>query len=315
MTLMTTRIVRFVLITCAVVLEYRVTAFGINRSSRCCTSESLTPRAAAVSNDDAEPTLSRRDVVQLTGSALSAWMLGNSLPASASERKTLLLTGGNSGIGFEAARQLAAQGHTLVLPCRSLDKSVQTIERLQSTGSSGTLIPAECNLASLASIKSFAEGLPKLLPSDAKLDTVCLNAGISRNTAAKDVARTKEGMELTVGTNHFGHFYLNHLLLPMVNPTGGRIVVTASGVHDPESPGGAQGEKATLGDLKGLERDGIHFDMVDGNEFNADKAYKDSKVSMKDVLRSFSSVSAFLTVSVICLALQRSLYKRTSETT
>jgi protochlorophyllide reductase len=255
-----------------------VTAFGINRSSRCCTSESLTPRAAAVSNDDAEPTLSRRDVVQLTGSALSAWMLGNSLPASASERKTLLLTGGNSGIGFEAARQLAAQGHTLVLPCRSLDKSVQTIERLQSTGSSGTLIPAECNLASLASIKSFAEGLPKLLPSDAKLDTVCLNAGISRNTAAKDVARTKEGMELTVGTNHFGHFYLNHLLLPMVNPTGGRIVVTASGVHDPESPGGAQGEKATLGDLKGLERDGIHFDMVDGNEFNADKAYKDSKL-------------------------------------
>jgi hypothetical protein len=67
-------------------------------------------------------------------------------------------------------------------------------------------------------------------------------------------------------------------------------VVTASGVHDPESPGGAQGEKATLGDLKGLERDGINFDMVDGNEFNADKAYKDSKVSIKDFLRPFSAM-------------------------
>ena len=40
-----------------------------------------------------------------------------------------------------------------------------------------------------------------------------------------------------VGTNHFGHFALNKLLLPMVNPTNGKIVVTASGVHDPESPG------------------------------------------------------------------------------
>ena len=45
--------------------------------------------------------------------------------------------------------------------------------------------------------------------------------------------------------------------------------------------GGAQGELATLGDLKGLERDGKAFEMVDGNPFNADKAYKDSKVSQQ----------------------------------
>lgn len=64
----------------------------------------------------------------------------------------------------------------------------------------------------------------------------------------------------------------------MVNPNGGRIVVTASEVHDPQSPGGKQGEKATLGDLTGLERDGRFFEMVDGNPFNADKAYKDSKL-------------------------------------
>ena len=53
--------------------------------------------------------------------------------------------------------------------------------------------------------------------------------------------------------------------------------MTASGVHDPESPGGAQGSKATLGDLAGLEQ-GPYFDMVDGGDFDADKAYKDSKV-------------------------------------
>ena len=81
-----------------------------------------------------------------------------------------------------------------------------------------------------------------------------------------------------MGTNHLGHFYLNHLLLPKINRSSGRIVVTASGVHDPESPGGKQGRTATLGDLKGLERDGKKFEMVDGEAYDGDKAYKDSKV-------------------------------------
>uniref|UniRef100_A0A7S2YCP1 Protochlorophyllide reductase n=2 Tax=Entomoneis paludosa TaxID=265537 RepID=A0A7S2YCP1_9STRA len=63
----------------------------------------------------------------------------------------------------------------------------------------------------------------------------------------------------------------------MVQPKG-KIVVTASSVHDPESPGGAQGVPATLGDLKGLEVDGKACEMIDGGVFNADKAYKDSKL-------------------------------------
>jgi len=141
------------------------------------------------------------------------------------------------------------------------------------------LTPVECDLADLSSIDKFVKGLP-----NRSFDAVCYNAGLARNTGASDVARTERGFELTVGTNHLGHFYLNHLLLrsSLVEKEGGRIVVTASSVHDPDSPGGAQGETATLGDLKGLEKavaDGSGmFDMVDGNEFNADKAYKDSKL-------------------------------------
>jgi NAD(P)-dependent dehydrogenase (short-subunit alcohol dehydrogenase family) len=81
----------------------------------------------------------------------------------------------------------------------------------------------------------------------------------------------------TVGTNHFGHFYLTDRLLPMVQR---RIVVTASGVHDPASPGGAQGVPAGLGTLAGLAQDGKATEMMDGSPFNADKAYKDSKVSV-----------------------------------
>lgn len=83
---------------------------------------------------------------------------------------------------------------------------------------------------------------------------------------------------VTVGVNHFGHFYLNHLMLPLF-ASDGRIIVTASSVHDPESPGGAQGIPATLGKLDGLQKFGKDCEMIDGNTFNADKAYKDSKVS------------------------------------
>ena len=143
------------------------------------------------------------------------------------------------------------------------------------------LIPMECDLSDLKSVDKFVTEL-KSKSDGALFDAVCYNAGVARNTEAKDVARTAQGFELTIGVNHLGHFYLNHLLMPLMNKETGRIVVTASSVHDPDSPGGAQGKTATLGELKGLE-DAVasgtgKFDMVDGGEFNADKAYKDSKL-------------------------------------
>lgn len=70
---------------------------------------------------------------------------------------------------------------------------------------------------------------------------------------------------------------MNSLILPKLAKNG-KIVVTASAVHDPESPGGAQGVPATLGDMKGLETEGRSCEMIDGEKFNADKAYKDSKL-------------------------------------
>ena len=57
--------------------------------------------------------------------------------------------------------------------------------------------------------------------------------------------------------NDFGHFYLTALLLPLINPTGGKIIVTASSVHDPDSPGGSHGDnQATLGNMAGLDERG-----------------------------------------------------------
>jgi short chain dehydrogenase len=185
--------------------------------------------------------LSRREAIQNAGLVFSAALLPAipKSPAIAGEPKTIVLTGANSGIGFEAVKTLASQGHTIVMPCRTLAKSLDAIQRVGPTA--GTLVAAECDLTSLRSIQSFAKELPSLLAStnSKHISVLGLNAGISRNINAVDVARTLDGFELTVGTNHFGHFALNKLLLPMVDKKEGKIVVTASGVHDPEAPGKA----------------------------------------------------------------------------
>jgi len=179
---------------------------------------------------------------------------------------------------------MAGRGHTIILACRTLSKANEAALKIggeaeNSAAPIGTLIPKECDLADLESVRAFAKSLKD---EGVKIDTLCLNAGVSRNVKAQDVLRTKQGFELTVGTNHLGHFLLSQLLLPSMKKDSGRIVVTASGVHDPESPGGAQGSKATLGALEGFEmavtNGSRKFDMVDGKSFDADKAYKDSKL-------------------------------------
>ena len=179
---------------------------------------------------------------------------------------------------------------------RTLDKAKEAIDKIETNIANNSedaveankllksikLIPLECDLSDLSSIDTFVKNLSS--SGTTLFDAVCYNAGLARNVDATDVARTKQGFELTVGTNHLGHFYLHHKLMTssLINKDSGRIVVTASSVHDPDSPGGAQGETATLGNLQGLENavsSGTkQFDMVDGQPFNADKAYKDSKL-------------------------------------
>eukprot|EP00591_Stephanopyxis_turris_P006985 CAMPEP_0195522836 /NCGR_PEP_ID=MMETSP0794_2-20130614/21387_1 /TAXON_ID=515487 /ORGANISM="Stephanopyxis turris, Strain CCMP 815" /LENGTH=450 /DNA_ID=CAMNT_0040652685 /DNA_START=36 /DNA_END=1388 /DNA_ORIENTATION=+ len=241
-----------------------------------------------------EPSISRRQAFRQSSLILPALMIGTNpqillkpTPSSAilvpfsDEKQTIVITGCNSGIGLDAAARMSKRGHKIVLACRTLSKAEGAKKAIEEEIGGGDrnpdLIAAECDLASLESIAAFSKGLKEGLGPDGKIDVLCLNAGLARNTAAKDVLRTKEGFELTVGTNHFGHFYLTQLLLPMVKQNTGKIVVTASAVHDPESPGGGQGSLATLGNLAGLEK-GHTFDMVDGGSFDADKAYKDSKL-------------------------------------
>lgn len=237
----------------------------------------------SISNTD----MDRRRALTATGMAMMSLWLGDTFgadniasqwamsAASAAEdsgtQRTVLITGCNSGIGFEAARILARKGDKLILACRTQEKAEEAARRLLAETSTATLIPAECDLTSLESIRKF------VATTSNSLDVVCYNAGIALSTDG-DIERTADGFEKTIGTNHLGHFYLHHLLQPKIATAAGRVVITASSVHDPESPGGKQGKTATLGNLEGFSRDGSNFEMVDGNPYNGDKAYKDSKL-------------------------------------
>jgi protochlorophyllide reductase len=213
-----------------------------------------------------------------TDNAASKWVASAAEEASAASGggiRTVLITGCNTGIGFEAARILARKGgERIILACRTKQKAEDTAQKILAETPGANLVPGECDLASLESIKKFASTVT------GSLDVVCYNAGLALNTAG-EIERTADGFELTVGTNHLGHFYLHNLLETKIatkNKAAGKVVITASSVHDPENPGGKQGVPATLGNLEGFSRDGARFEMVDGNPYNGDKAYKDSKL-------------------------------------
>jgi NAD(P)-dependent dehydrogenase (short-subunit alcohol dehydrogenase family) len=127
--------------------------------------------------------------------------------------RTVIITGGNSGIGLEAARVLAAKGARVVLAVRNPAKGEQAAGQI-----GGRTEVAELDLADLASVRAFAEAWTD------PVDVLINNAGVM----AVPLGRTADGFELQFGTNHLGHFALANLLLPRVTD---RVVVVASGAH------------------------------------------------------------------------------------
>jgi len=146
----------------------------------------------------------------------------------------IAITGSSQGIGLDAAKRMVAEGHTVYHACRSTERAA-----VAAAGAGGG-VPMVCDLADLDSVRSFAETLRATAP---QLDVLCCNAGVSPSTKATVAERTAQGFEVTVGTNHIGHFALAALLEPELAKTKGLVVITASSVHDPEQPGGAVGGK------------------------------------------------------------------------
>jgi NAD(P)-dependent dehydrogenase (short-subunit alcohol dehydrogenase family) len=130
--------------------------------------------------------------------------------------RVAIVTGGNTGLGFETARMLAERGATVVLAVRDIEKGRQAAERI-----SGNVAIQKLDLSSLASIRSAAADLRA---KHARIDLLINNAGVMYNPKQ----RTADGFEMQFGTNHLGHFALTGLLLEHILPVSGSRIVTVS---------------------------------------------------------------------------------------
>lgn len=135
--------------------------------------------------------------------------------------RVAVVTGSNSGIGYETARALAAKGARVVLACRSEEKGRDAEQRIRSEAQDADVRFEPLDLGSLASVRAFAE---KFLTSEPRLDLLINNAGVMM----PPYGRTDDGFETQIGTNHLGHFALTALLIDSLRRTPKARVVTVS---------------------------------------------------------------------------------------
>ncbi|WP_080509919.1 oxidoreductase [Halorubrum saccharovorum] len=152
--------------------------------------------------------------------------------------KTAVVTGANSGLGYEGTRAFAAKGATVVMACRSVERGEDAADKIRAeagggngdSDSDGDLDVRECDLASLDSVTGFADGLAD--DYDA-VDVLCNNAGVM----AIPRSETEDGFETQFGVNHLGHFALTGRLFSLLRDAEGvdgeaRIVTQSSGAHE-----------------------------------------------------------------------------------
>ena len=152
--------------------------------------------------------------------------------------KVVLITGGNTGIGKETAIALAKRGATVTITSRNPDKGEAALADIRRQAGSGAVECMRLDLASLASVRRFAD---EYLATHPRLDVLINNAGLTFSHRSE----TEDGFESTIGINHFGHFALTGLLLERLKASApARIVVLSSDAH--------------RGALGGLDFDDLH---------------------------------------------------------
>jgi NAD(P)-dependent dehydrogenase (short-subunit alcohol dehydrogenase family) len=137
--------------------------------------------------------------------------------------KTAIVTGSNTGIGYETALDLYKKGARVYVACRNQEKALQAIERMKADGGTGELIFEHLDLASLLSVKTFADNIIK---AESSLDLLINNAGIMIPPPTK----TEDGFEVQFGVNFVGHFALTGHLFNLLESTKGSRVVTLSSI-------------------------------------------------------------------------------------
>lgn len=168
--------------------------------------------------------------------------------------KFYIVTGANSGIGFETAKSLADKGAHVVLACRNIEKAKSAKNAIVQHNPPSKIEILQLDLANLASITAFADEYRQKF---GKLDVLINNAGVMTPPFGK----TMDGFELQFGSNHLGHFALTAQLIDLINASDqGRIVNLSSLAHN-----------------QGI----LDFDNLNAeNGYSAYKAYAQSKLAI-----------------------------------
>jgi NAD(P)-dependent dehydrogenase (short-subunit alcohol dehydrogenase family) len=136
--------------------------------------------------------------------------------------RNVIVTGANTGIGFETARALVRKDAQVTLASRDLNKGRQALERILAESADAAVSLEQLDLADLRNIEAFTT---RFKDQHERLDLLILNAGVMVPPESK----TAQGFELQFGVNHLGHFALTGALLPLVQATeGSRVVVVSS---------------------------------------------------------------------------------------
>jgi protochlorophyllide reductase len=192
-------------------------------------------------------------------------------------KNTVIITGTTSGVGLYAAKAFANRGNWhIIMACRDVEKMKKTAKEVGIPEDTYTII--HLDLGSLLSVRTF---VADFRATGRTLEAVVCNAAIYM-PLLKEPLFSPEGYELSMATNHLGHFLLCNLLLPDLQRStysDRRMVILGTVTHNPKELGGKIPPRPDLGNLQGFE-EGFRepITMVDGKKFEPVKAYKDSKV-------------------------------------
>ena len=197
---------------------------------------------------------------------------------AAMSRPTAIITGASSGVGLHSTKALTDRGWHVVMACRNLDKARAAAARLGIATERTRLL--QIDLGAQDSVRRFAAAFQG---TSLPLDALVCNAAVYL-PLLKQPARSPEGYEMSVATNHLGYFLLCSLLLGRLRSAvrqPARLITLGTVTANSEEFGGKVPipAPADLGDLQGLEAGfKAPVAMIDGKAFKAGKAYKDSKL-------------------------------------
>ncbi|TDF41376.1 SDR family NAD(P)-dependent oxidoreductase [Alteromonadaceae bacterium M269] len=152
---------------------------------------------------------------------MSQWKITN---LERQDDKVFLITGANSGIGFTTAKELLRKGATVILAVRNRQKGVEAVSKLKGDILQAKVSMLELDLADLDSVRQFSQNFKA---NHDRLDVLINNAGIMM---PNDYMVSKQGFEIQLATNHFGHFVLTKSLMPLLESTSDSRVVTVSSI-------------------------------------------------------------------------------------